>query len=161
MRIEKDKVVSFHYSLREEGGNTIESNTDTQPMLYLHGHRNILPGLEEALENKQEGDSVEVTLPPEKAYGMPKENAIQKVPIKHLVSKHKRLLPGTIVKVNTEQGAVDASVVKSGKFMVTLDMNHPFAGKTLIFDITIQAIRDASSDEIAHGHAHGVGGHQH
>ncbi len=83
------------------------------------------------------------------------------MPIKHLASKHRRLLPGTHVKLNTEQGVVDASVIKAGKFMVNLDLNHPFAGKSLVFDVEISSVRDATEEEIAHGHAHGDGGHQH
>ena len=161
MQITKDKVVTFHYSLSELDGPEVESNNNSHPMAYLHGHKNILPGLEEAMEGKSTNDEFEVTLAPDQAYGPVREGAIQKVPVKHLVSKHKRLLPGTLVKVNTDQGPRDASVVKAGKFMVTLDMNHPFAGKTLVFNITIKEIRDASAEEIAHGHAHGVGGHQH
>ncbi len=162
MLIENDRVVSFYYRLSEEGQAPIEDNYEGQsPMAYLHGHGNILAGLEEALEGKQAGDKASITLPPEKAYGTRKDDATQKVPIKHLASKHKRLMPGTLVKLNTEKGVVDARVIKAGKFMVTLDLNHPFAGKTLIFDIEITDVREASQEEIDHGHAHGIGGHQH
>ena len=130
-------------------------------MAFLCGKGNILKGIEQAMLGKTAGDKVDVTLPPEEAYGCRNENAKQKVPIKHLASRHKRLLPGTLVKVNTQQGIVDASVIKAGKFMVELDMNHPFAGKTLVFKLEIKSVREATDEELAHGHAHGEGGHHH
>lgn len=162
MPISKDKVVLFSYILSEEHSKQpIEQTPPSTPMAYLHGHGNIMPSLELELEGMNIDEQKIITLPPEKAYGARVENRTQKVPIKHLASKHKRLPAGTIVKLNTEKGAVDASVIKAGKFMVELDLNHPFAGKTLTFDITIKEIREATSEEIAHGHAHGVGGHHH
>jgi len=161
MPIQKNSVVLFSYRLSEKEGNPLEEANDSAPMAYLHGHGNIIPALEEELEGLDSGESKTVTLSPEQAYGARKENWTQKVPIKHLASKHKRLLPGTLVKLNTEKGTVDATVIKAGKFMIDLDLNHPFAGKTLIFDITINEIRDATDEEISHGHAHGVGGHHH
>ena len=161
MRIEQNKVVTFNYRLREEGGPELENNYDTVPMVYLHGHDNLLAGLEEALSGLAVSDSRTITLPPEQAYGPRRENANQRIPIKHIASKHKRLLPGMLVKVSTENGLANAKVVKPGKFMVEVDTNHPFAGKTLVFDVTITEIRDATAEEIAHRHAHGPGGHHH
>lgn len=161
MQITKDTVVTFHYRLSEAGGPELENNQDAVPIAYLHGHRNILPGLEEALDGLSEGETTSVTLPPEKAYGPRRPNAEQRVPVKHLVGKYKRLLPGMLVKVNTEKGARDARIVKAGKFTVDVDMNHPFAGKTLTFDINVVSVRPATEDELAHGHAHGEGGHHH
>lgn len=161
MQIAQDTVVTFKYRLSEAGGPELESSQDAVPLAYLHGHNNILPGLEEALTGLSAGDETSLTLPPEKAYGPHRPNAVQRVPVKHLLSKHKRLLPGMLVKVNTENGAKDARIVKAGKFMLDLDMNHPFAGKTLVFDIEIVSVREATADEIAHGHAHGEGGHHH
>lgn len=161
MKILHDCVASITYQLKEADGDLLEQSEDGIPMAYLHGHRNILEGLEDALEGHEEGDEVIVTLSPEKAYGPVHENAQQKVPIKHLVGKHKRLLPGMIVKVNTENGNRDARVVKAGRFMVTIDTNHPFAGKTLVFTVVVRDVRAATPEEINHGHAHGLGGHSH
>ncbi len=161
MKIENDKVVSLHYRLSEEGGEELENNRDSLPMAYLHGYNNLMPALEEKLIGLQSGDVRSITLQAHEAYGTRKENAIQRVPIKHLVGKYKRFLPGMIVKVNTEQGVKNASVVKAGKFNVDVDMNHPLAGKTLTFDIEIVEVREASAEEIQHGHAHGPGGHHH
>ncbi|SMF21251.1 FKBP-type peptidyl-prolyl cis-trans isomerase SlyD [Alteromonadaceae bacterium Bs31] len=161
MKIAKDCVVSFHYQLSEVGGEALESSEDGVPMAYLHGHGNLLKGLEEALIGLASGDKKSVTLPPEKAYGERRDNAMQKVPIKHLIGKYKRLMPNMLVKVNTEKGPVNARVIKPGKFMVELDTNHPFAGKTLEFAVEIKSVREATEEELAHGHAHGEGGHQH
>ena len=161
MQIENDKVVTFQYTISEDGGEKLESSEQGIPMAYLHGHNNILRSLEDAMTGKSEGDTFSVTLTPEQAYGPRNEDATQKVPIKHLASKHKKLLPNMLVKVNTDKGVVDARVIKPGKFMVQLDLNHPFAGKTLIFDIEIKGVREATTEEIAHKHAHGEGGHQH
>lgn len=161
MQIENNKVVSLFYHLKDAGGQDLEHNQEGIPLAYLHGHNNLLPALEEALTGKEAGAKFTVTLPPEKAYGPVRPNATQRVPIKHLASHHKRLLPGTLVRVQTDKGTVSARIIKAGKFMVDVDMNHPFAGKTLVFEIEVVSIRDASADELAHGHAHGDGGHHH
>jgi len=159
--IEKNKVVLFSYQLSDAKGSKLESSDDAAPMAYLHGYNNILPSLEEELVGLSISEQKVITLTPERAYGVRRDQLTQKVPIKHLASKHKSLLPGTIVKLNTEKGAVDASVIKAGKFMVDLDLNHPFAGKTLEFAIEIIDIRDATEEELARGHAHGPGEHTH
>ncbi len=161
MQIEDGAVATFVYSISDDAGKDVESNREGMPMAFLCGKGNILKGIEDGLRGKSAGDQVNVTLTPEQAYGPRSEEAKQKVPIKHLASKHKRLLPGTLVKVNTDKGPRDASVIKAGKFMVELDMNHPFAGKTLNFDIEVKDVRAATEEELAHGHAHGDGGHHH
>lgn len=161
MQIQKNKVATFFYQLREADGPTLENNQNQMPLAYLHGHGNLLPGLESALENLAPGESVTVTLSPDQAYGARRDNLTQRVPIKHLLSQHKRLQPGMVVKVQTAQGARNGQVVKAGKFMVDIDFNHPFAGKTLIFDVTVDQVRDATPEELSHGHAHGAGGHHH
>ncbi len=161
MRIENDKVVSLFYHVRDAEGQDLERSEKGIPLTYLHGHNNLLPGLEDALTGQEPGAKLSLTLPPEKAYGPVKPNATQRVPIKHLADTHKRLLPGMIVRVQTEKGLVSATVIKAGRFMVDLDMNHPFAGKTLVFDIEVADVRDATPEEIDHGHVHGEGGHHH
>lgn len=161
MKVAQDTVVSITYHLSDAGGPVLEQSDKGMPMAYLHGHGNILPALEEALAGHEAGEELSVTLTPEQAYGPAREGAVQKVPIKHLAGKYKRLLPGMLVRVNAERGTFDARVIKPGKFMVELDTNHPFAGKTLVFKVVIEEVRAASTDEISHGHAHGVGGHHH
>ena len=137
MTIDKNKVVAFSYVLTDESSNELERSTSEDPMVYLHGHRNMMAGVEEALAGKQEGDALNVTLPPERAYGLVKENATQRVPIKHLLTKHKKYKPGMAVKVNTQQGAQDVVIKKVGRFNVDVDTNHPLAGKTVTFKINI------------------------
>ena len=161
--IEKDKVVSFHYRLTDSEGKLLEESHGGDALAYLHGHNNMLTGLEQALEGKKAGESFSITLPPEQAYGLRQENAVQRVPIKHVVkaSRRSKYQPGDVVQINTSQGHRDVIVVKAGLKNIDVDTNHPFAGKTLTFAVDIVAVRDATEDEIAHGHAHGVGGHHH
>lgn len=159
MVIEKDSVVQFHYIVKEND-QVLESTLNDEPALYLHGHDNLMPALEEALTNKAAGDDVLVTLPPEKAYGERVEREPRRVPKKHLLTKGK-ITPGQIVQVNTEHGPSEAVVIKVGLKNVDVDTNHPYAGKTLTFEVKILDVRAASPEEIAHGHAHGIGGHHH
>lgn len=164
MSIAADKVVSFHYRLSEVGGELLEDSQDAEPTLYLHGHGNLLGALESALEGKLAGDKVAITLTPEQGYGLRQDGATQRIPIKHLHNYQQiknKLKPGMKVAVNTQHGPWDAIVLKVGKFNVDIDSNHPLAGKTLEFDIDIIEVRDATAEELAHGHAHGVGGHHH
>ena len=160
MKIDNDKVVYFHYRLSEVGMEPLETSDSDEPAAYLHGHRNILPALEEAMAGREAGDEFTVALTPAQAYGEYKEGHQQRVPIKHLATKGK-LRPGMAVKVNTAEGPRDARVLKVGKFNVDLDLNHPFAGLDLAFDIRITEVREASREEIDHGHVHGAGGHHH
>lgn len=160
MNIAKDSVVELHYSLKDESGQEIETSHGGEPMAYLHGHRNIIPGLEEALEGKAAGDKVSVTVPPEKGYGMPQPGLTQRVSVKHLQGA-KTWKPGMVAVVETDQGTRQVQVVKVGRFMADVDLNHPMAGKTLTFDVEIVSVREAQPEEIAHGHVHGDGGHHH
>lgn len=165
MQITINKVVSFHYRLTDAVDSCLlESSYEGEPTLYLHGHNNILAALEDSLNDKSVGDNISVTLAPEQAYGLRREGATQRIPIKHLheySALKNKLKPGVLVRVNTPNGPWEALVLKVGKFNVDIDSNHPLAGKTLNFDIKIMDIRDATQDEVAHGHAHGVGGHHH
>ena len=158
MMIKQNKVVAFDYVLKDEQDQELERSTVEDPMVYLHGHRNMMQGVEEALEGKQAGDSLNVTLPPERAYGLVKDNASQRIPIKHLLTKHKKYKTGMGVKVNTQEGAKDVVITKVGRFNVDVDTNHPLAGKTITFEINIQKVRDATAGEISHGHTHGIDG---
>ena len=158
MIIDKNKVVAFSYVLNDENSNELVRSTPEDPMVYLYGYRNMMAGVEEALAGRQEGDAVNVTLPPERAYGLVKENATQRVPIKHLLTIHKKYKPGMAVKVNTQQGAQDVVIKKVGRFNVDVDTNHPLAGKTVTFEINILKVREATHGEISHGHTHGIDG---
>lgn len=160
MTITKNSVVQFHYTLTDENGEQLESSRDGDPVAYLHGHNNMIVGVEKALEGKTEGDEFTVTVSPEDGYGEINPDAVQRVPTKHLQGAEK-WAPGMVATVNTEQGKRQVTIVKVGRFMVTVDLNHPLAGKTLTFAINVENVREATEEEISHGHAHGVGGHHH
>ena len=160
MPVSTNNVVSFHYSLSDQNGEHIETTRDGEPTLFLVGAGNVLPGLEQAMMNRQVGDCFTVSLEPHLAYGMRQDNRTERIAAKYL--KHEgKLKPGQVVSIHSDQGRRTATVVKVGKFSVDVDLNHPLAGQTITFDIEIIDIRNASAEEIAHGHAHGVGGHQH
>ena len=160
LRIDADSVVTFHYTLKGDDGAQIESSVGKDPVIYMHGHANIVPGLEQEMTGRQGGDKFSATVAPEHAYGPHDPNAVQRVPIKHLATRGK-IVPGQMVAVNTRQGVRHARAVKVGHFNVDLDLNHPLAGKTLVFDIEIVDVRAATKEELEHGHAHGPGGHGH
>lgn len=155
-----DKVVSFHYKLSDLGGTINESSQGGSPVVYLHGRDAIVPGLETQLNGKKSGEKFTATVPPEQGYGERNENAVQRVPLKHLATKGP-IQEGQMVVVNTREGGRQARVLKVGHFNVDLDLNHPLAGKTLTFEIEIVDVRDATHEELTHGHAHGPGGHGH
>ena len=160
MKIENDKVVKFSYKLSDVSDNLLEESDDKVPMAYLHGHNNLLAALEKEMTGKQAGDKFSAVLEPVDAYGEIQPDAEQRIPVKHLQGA-KKWKKGMIGSVQTEKGRRQMTVVKVGKFMVTVDFNHPFAGKTLKFDVEIIDVRDATNEEIAHKHAHGEGGHHH
>jgi len=160
MIIEKGKVVTFDYRLSDGDGEVIEDTADSSPMTYLHGHGNILAALEGALQGRQEGESLTVEVPPEQGFGYRDEGRVQRIPIKHLEYRG-RLQPGMVATVSTREGPRQVVVLKVGRFNVDADLNHPFAGLTLRFDVNVVSIRDATAEELDHGHAHGPGGHHH
>lgn len=159
MQIIKDTAVEFHYTL-SEGEQHIEASTSGEPLTYIHGNESMLPGLEKALENKAAGDKFSVTLEPEDAYGEFKEGLIQRIPIKHLqgLGENKVWKPGMSAIVESNQGRHQVTVVKVGRFNADCDLNHPFAGKVLTFDVEVISVREATAEELAHGHVHGEGG---
>lgn len=160
MIVEKDKAVSFHYTLKNEDGEQMETSREKDPMSYLHGANNIIPGLEKAMEGHAVNDEFSVTVQPEEAYGVRNENNVQRVPLKRLKGIGK-ISVGQILNLQTNQGQVQVTVLKVGRFNVDVDGNHPLAGKALTFDVEITDIRDASAEELEHKHVHGPGGHQH
>ena len=160
MIIEDKKVVSFHYELTNQEGEQLESSRDKEPMTYLHGANNIIPGLEKAMVGKSAGDKFQITVEPAEAYGERKEANIQRISAKHFKNLRK-LAPGQVVGLQTRQGPVQVTVVKIGRFNVDVDANHPLAGQALTFDVEVTGVRDASEEETAHGHVHGPGGVDH
>lgn len=159
MNIEKNKVVTFHYTVFEADGSQTETSRERDPLTILFGAGNIIPGLEKALEGKAVGDHVEVTVSPEEAYGERSDALLQRVPKKHFGKA--RLVPGQMLMAQTRQGSRPLKVIKVGMSVVDVDFNHPMAGKTLRFEVDVEAVREATEEEIAHGHAHGPDGHAH
>ena len=160
MKIADKTVVQFHYTLKNEAGEELESSHGGDPMAYLHGFNNMLVGVEKALDGKEAGDKFSVTLQPEDAYGERQEGAEQRVPVKHLQGATK-WRPGMTAVIHTEQGQRQVTVLKVGRFMVTVDLNPPLAGQVVTFDLDVVDVREATEEDIEHKHAHGVGGHHH
>ena len=159
MKIEKDRVVRFHYTVSEPGQEPVESSKDREPLAILFGHGNIIPGLEKAMEGREAGESFSAEVAAADAYGERREEMTQRVPKKHFGKQ--RLAPGMQVMLNTNFGPRPVTVHKVGMSVVDVDLNHPMAGKDLNFDIEIVEVREADAAEIEHGHVHGDGGHQH
>ena len=160
MNIGKHSVVTFHYTLKNAAGEQLESSREGDAMTYLHGAGNIIPGLEKAMEGKASGESFVVTVEPAEAYGEKKEANVQRISAKHFRDV-KKLKPGQVLGLQTQQGPVQVTVLKVGRFNVDVDANHPLAGQALTFEVDVTDVRESTSEEQEHGHAHGPGGHQH
>ena len=160
MIAEKDKVVTFHYTLNNAEGEQMETSRDKVPMTYLHGANNIIAGLEKAMEGHAVNDEFSVTVEPQDAYGVRNENNVQRLPLKRLKGIGK-VSVGQVLNLQTQKGQVQVTVLKVGRFNVDVDGNHPLAGEQLTFDVEITDIREASEEELEHRHVHGPGGHQH
>ena len=160
MKIEKDRVVRFHYAVAEAGQAPMESSKDVgEPLAILFGHGQIIPGLEKAMEGREAGDSFKAAVTAAEAYGERREGLSQRIPKKHFGDA--KLQPGQQVVLQTNFGPRAVTVQKVGHSVVDVDLNHPMAGKDLDFDIEIVEVREASAEELAHGHVHGEGGHHH
>lgn len=160
MKIEKDRVVRFHYSVAEKGQAPVENSREQgQPLAVLFGHGHIIPGLEKAMEGQEAGASFNAEVAAADAYGERREGLTQRVPKKHFQGV--KLAPGMQVVLNTNFGPRAVTIEKVGLTTVDIDLNHPMAGKDLVFDIEIVEVREATKEELEHGHVHGEGGHQH
>jgi FKBP-type peptidyl-prolyl cis-trans isomerase SlyD len=159
MKIEKDRVVRFHYSVAEQGAEPTETSVGREPLAILAGHGNIIPGREKAMDGHEAGDRFAVDVPAADAYGDKREGLSQRVPKKHFGGQ--RLEPGMQVVLNTNFGPRAVTIEKVGMSVVDVDLNHPMAGKDLHFDIEVVEVREATAEELEHGHVHGDGGHHH
>ena len=155
-------VVAFHYDLYDSQAQQIETSKNGDPVLCLHGERGVLLALQDAFVGKQAGDDFSITIPHEKAYGRHYPDRTQRLARKKIDGGQKQTFRvGQIISLRGEHGPSPATVVKVGKFTIDVDTNHPLAGSDLTFDVTVMSVRAATTDEKAHGHAHGLGGHQH
>lgn len=159
MKIQKDSVVRFHYTVGEVGQPANESSNGGEPLAILIGHNNIIPGLEKAMDGREAGEKFEVDVEAAEAYGERREGLTQRIPKKHFGEQ--RLMPGMQVVLQTNFGPRAVTIEKVGMSVVDVDLNHPMAGKNLHFDIEIVEVREASAEEVEHKHVHGEGGHQH
>ena len=161
MSIKDNSAVSFHYSLTDDEGQQLDSSTGKEPLAYLHGAGNIIPGLENALTGKAVGDSMTVAVSAAEGYGEVQQELIQDVP-RTSFQGVEQIEVGMQFEAQTGQGGtVPVTVTAVTDETVTVDGNHPLAGKNLNFDVSIEAVRDATAEELEHGHVHGPGGHEH
>ena len=160
MSITQDQVVSIHYTLADDAGEILDHSAEGAPLTYLHGRGNLIPGLERELTGKSAGDRLRVKIPPADGYGEYDAALVQRVPRRALKGVAD-LRVGVRVQAQTAQGARTVTVTHIVGDMITLDGNHPLAGKNLTFEVQVAEVRSATAEELAHGHVHGPGGHHH
>ncbi len=157
MKIEKNVVVSIAYQVKMEDGVVVDQSTVEAPLEYLHGHNNLITGLERELEGKVAGDKFSATIAPEDAYGDHNDALVQRVPAE-VFQGVDELEVGMRFLADTDQGPIPVEITEVDGDEVVVDGNHMLAGQTLTFDVEVVALREASADEIAHGHIHQEGG---
>jgi len=160
MEVAEKKVVGIHYKLTNDDGQVLDSSENKEPLTFIHGIGMLIPGLEKALIGKKKGDDLKVSIQPEEGYGVKDASLTQQVP-KSQFDEPEKIEVGSQFQVDTDQGAIVVTVTNVTDSDVTVDGNHPLAGMTLHFDVTVEDVRDATEEELAHGHIHGEDGHQH
>lgn len=160
MKVTKNTVVSIDYTLRNKQGEVLDTSEGRSPLVYLHGVGQLIPGLENELEGEAVGTKKSVVIPAADAYGERHDD------LYHVVSKSgftgdEEMFEGMQVQLETDNGPAIAVISKIDGDEVTLDLNHPLAGEELHFDVAVVELREATADEISHGHVHGPGGHHH
>ena len=159
--VAKDTVVTFHYTLTDKGGQVLDSSQGSDPLVYLHGYSQIVPGLENALVGKAAGSAFKVEVAPSEGYGERNEQMVITLP-RTQGNLPEDIAVGFVVELVSPEGdEIPARVVKLTDEDITLDANHPLAGEVLFFDIQLTDVRAATKEEIDHGHVHGPGGHHH
>ncbi len=160
MKVDKHTVVSLHYTLKNNDGNVLDTSQGGDPLVYLHGVGNLIPGLEKEINGKEEGTEFQATVSPEEAYGQRNEEFIKTVS-KNDFQGEEELQVGMQVQIQSQSGEKALAMVSDIKGEnVDLDLNHPLAGETLHFDVKIEGVRQATAEEIEHKHAHDPNGHQ-
>ena len=154
MQIANDTVVSFHYTLTDDTGTTLDSSSGDEPLTYLHGSGSIITGLERELEGREAGDSFNAAIAPSDGYGDVNKELVMEIPLDSL-SHIEGLEPGMQLRSQGQDGREQMLLVEAiGETTATLNANHPLAGQTLHFDVTVEAVRAATAEEIEHGHVH-------
>lgn len=160
MTIQQDSVVTLHYTLKDDSGKVLDSSEGREPLAYLHGHGNLVPGLERELTGRSAGEKLSVTVAPAEGYGERDERLVQQVPRRSFKGVA-NLRVGMRLRAETDQGPIGVHVTRIAGDMVTVDANHPLAGQNLNFEVEITEVRAATGEELSHGHVHGPGGHEH
>ncbi|GHE20048.1 FKBP-type peptidyl-prolyl cis-trans isomerase [Halomonas urumqiensis] len=160
MQIAQNSVVAFHYTLTNDAGEVLDSSEGREPLTYLHGAGNIIPGLEKELEGRAAGDKLTATVEPAEGYGEKQDQLVQEVP-RDAFQGVEGIEPGMQFQAQTQGGPLMVTVTQVEGDTVTVDGNHPLAGQTLNFAVEIDSVREASEEEVEHGHVHGEGGHEH
>jgi FKBP-type peptidyl-prolyl cis-trans isomerase SlyD len=160
VEITADRVVTIHYTLKDDAGVVLDSSAGGEPLAYIQGHGNLVSGLEKALEGKQGGNTLAVSVAPADGYGVRDETLIQRVPKRSLQGSGE-IKKGMQFQARAADGMRLFTVTAVMGDMVTLDGNHPLADQTLHFDVEIVEVRAATTEELEHGHVHGAGGHHH
>ncbi|MBB3140275.1 FKBP-type peptidyl-prolyl cis-trans isomerase [Halomonas organivorans] len=160
MQIAQNSVVAFHYTLTNDAGEVLDSSEGREPLTYLHGAGNIIPGLEKEMEGRTAGDKLQAKVAPEEGYGEVQPQLVQEVP-RDAFQGVENVEAGMQFQAQTQGGPLMVTVTKVEGDTVTVDGNHPLAGQTLNFDVEIAEVREASEEEVEHGHVHGEGGHEH
>lgn len=160
MQIAQNSVVAFHYTLTNDEGEVLDSSEGREPLTYLHGAGNIIPGLEKELEGRENGEKLQVAVSPEEGYGETQPSLVQEVP-RDSFQGVESIEPGMQFQAQTQGGPLMVTVTKVEADTVVVDGNHPLAGQKLNFDVEIAEVREATPEEAEHGHVHGEGGHQH
>lgn len=160
MKVEDEKVVGIHYTLKDNDGNTIDTSEGRDPLYYLHGYGNLIPGLEDELEGKDEKEDFKVKILPEDGYGEYNKELVYVID-RSKFPDPKNVEVGMTFTSKTQEGNINLNVIGVEGDDITLDANHPLAGKELNFDVEVVEVRDATKEELDHGHVHGSGGHQH
>jgi len=161
MKITTDKVALLEFDLTSDAGEVLDTSKGRQPLAYIHGKGGILPGLEKALDGRSVGESFKVRIAAEEAYGKYVDGMEQRVPRDQFPAEME-LLVGMQLQAKGPDGKVHpVMITELGDAEVVLDANHPLAGVPLNFSIEIKEVRDATEEELGHGHVHGEGGHQH
>jgi FKBP-type peptidyl-prolyl cis-trans isomerase SlyD len=160
MQIAPNSVAAFHYTLTDEQNQVIDSSAGRDPLTYLHGSGQIVPGLEKQMEGRSAGDKFNAEVAPEEGYGAHQPGLMQEVP-RDAFQGVDDIQPGMQFQGRGPQGEINVTVTGVEDDKVFIDGNHPLAGKTLHFAIEVIDVREASAQELEHGHVHGAGGHQH
>ncbi len=160
MQIGSNKVVTIDYTLTDNEGTVIDTSKGEEPMSYIQGIGNLIPGLESALEGKSAGDTLQVSVAPEEGYGLRDEALMQVMPMEAFEGVGE-VEVGMQFRARTAEWTQILTVVEVDGDNVTVDGNHPLAGLTLNFDVAVRDVRDATGEELSHGHAHGPEGHGH